>query len=331
MRIRLIGFENQVGNSRDLAILDVALRGLGHDVEIVRVTRTARRVRRWLADVLAMRVRPRRSSHRDDARLCDLNVMLEHVWPTFLARARCNVIVPNPEWCDRADRRLLPQFDAIWAKTRYAAELFAPFGPPVHYIGFDSFDRYDAGVPRAPRCLHLAGKSRMKGTARLLRAWLAHPDWPALTIVYSRAGVFEPQRGPNIRYQDEFIDDATLRRLQNEHLIHLCLSETEGWGHYIPEALSVGAIVLATDAPPMNELVSAERGLLVASAPLGQQHLSRTFAFDASALGRQLERALAMDPRERQLLQQNARRWFIDNKREFPTRLAAALRQLAIR
>ena len=36
--------------------------------------------------------------------------MLEHVWPQFLHQARYNVLVPNPEWCDRRDRSF---FDAI--------------------------------------------------------------------------------------------------------------------------------------------------------------------------------------------------------------------------
>ena len=61
------------------------------------------------------------------------------------------------------------------------------------------------------------------------------------------------------------LDDAALRTLQNSHRFHLCLSEAEGWGHYIAEALSVGAITLTCDAAPMNELVTAERGLLVAA------------------------------------------------------------------
>jgi multisubunit Na+/H+ antiporter MnhB subunit len=41
------------------------------------------------------------------------------------------------------------------------------------------------------------------------------------------------------------------------------VSEREGFGHYINEARAVGAFVISTDHPPMNELVTPERGALV--------------------------------------------------------------------
>src|SRR5690606_34092893 len=68
---------------------------------------------------------------------------------------------------------------------------------------------------------------------------------------------------PNIRHLLERVDDATLRTLQNSNAIHLCPSEAEGFGHCIAEAMSCGAVTLTTDAPPMNELITPERGVLV--------------------------------------------------------------------
>jgi hypothetical protein len=37
----------------------------------------------------------------------------------------------------------------------------------------------------------------------------------------------------------------------------------EGYGHYINEGRSVGAVVVTTDYPPMNELVSERDGFLI--------------------------------------------------------------------
>ena len=119
--------------------------------------------------------------------------------------------------------------------------------------------------------------------------------------------------------------DAALRELQNRHEFHLCLSQTEGWGHYIPEAESVGAVVLATDAAPMNELVGPERGMLIASSPIDRQHLAVTHAFDEDDLEQAVTVAIGLEASARERLGTAARAWFLQNKRTFPERLAAAL------
>eukprot|EP00877_Chromochloris_zofingiensis_P010921 jgi/Chrzof1/6082/Cz17g09020.t1 len=43
----------------------------------------------------------------------------------------------------------------------------------------------------------------------------------------------------------------------------MCVSEKEGFGHYLNEARAVAALVITTDHPPMNELVTASTGILV--------------------------------------------------------------------
>jgi glycosyltransferase involved in cell wall biosynthesis len=326
--INVVAFENGVGNSRDLALVTRALAGLGCDVAVTSVSAPVRRRRRSqvVRAIAATRLWfSRRRQQRGGRARFDCNVMLEHVWPEALRLAACNVVVPNPEWFDRGDRGLLGSVDRVWSKTGHSLAAFAALGCRTTLIGFDSEDRNDPAVPREAAFFHLAGKSRMKGTARLVRLWARHPDWPRLTVVHSRRAVFEAVAAPNIGYETRYLTDAELRTLQNRHVFHLCLSETEGWGHYIPEALSVGAIVLATDAPPMNEHVTTARGLLVACRAHGRQHLAATYAFDEAALERGVAAALGMDEPSRARLGAAARAWFLDNQRGFPERLAGAL------
>ncbi|MBS0375544.1 MAG: glycosyl transferase family 1 [Proteobacteria bacterium] len=324
-RINVTAFENGVGNSRDLVLVVRALESLGHAVSVTRVSARSRRRRRSRLVLLASDLRRWLARRRGAAPPFDVNLMLEHVWPESLVLGAQNIVVPNPEWFDRGDRRLLARADRIWCKTGHALAAFASLGGPTALIGFDSEDRFDPAVARERTFLHLAGKSRMKGTARLLAVWARHPEWPRLTVIHSRQAVFEPVAAANIGYESHYLSDAELRTLQNRHQFHLCLSETEGWGHYIPEALSVGAIVLATDAAPMNEHVTAERGLLVSCAVLGRQHLATTYAFDELALERAVAAALALDAAAAARLGRAARDWFLANQRGFAPRLGAAL------
>jgi glycosyltransferase involved in cell wall biosynthesis len=326
--INLVGFENAVGNSRDIVLLGRALRELGCGVTVTIPSRHARRRRRLrlVRGVAAVRLwLGRRRQGRGLPTAFDYTVMMEHVWPEQLHVARRNVLVPNPEFCDRHDRSQLTSFDRIWAKTRTTLEIFSRLGCPASLTGFDSDDRYLEGVAREPAFLHVAGRSRMKGTARLVALWSRHPEWPKLTVVQSLPGAPPPVRAPNLDYRTQFLSDGELRHLQNRHSFHVCTSETEGWGHYIAEAESTGAIVLATDAPPMNELVTAERGVLLRAVASGHQHLATTYRVEVSALEQAVERVIGMDAAERQRLGMAARAWFWENKRGFAGRVAAAL------
>jgi glycosyltransferase involved in cell wall biosynthesis len=331
LRLRLIGKSNGVGLSRDLELLGAQLRASGCEVTPYPCERRDRKARRSPLTRVAMRIsrwrgvatRPR----------YDVNVMLEHIWPQFVQQARCNVLVPNPEWTDRRDLAMLDIADRVWAKTGEAAQLFAARGCRVVRIGFDSEDRCERAVPRLPQFLHLAGRSPLKGTQRLLALWQRHPEWPRLTLLQDSAHGHGYGQGlpaaANIVQQRGFASDQELRQLQNAHRFHLCLSEAEGWGHYIAEAMSVGAVAFTSDAPPMNELVSNERGVLVA-ARLGERHnLARIARFDEAALEAAIAGALALDTTQLDAIGAAARRWFLDNKHGFAARIQAAVDDLA--
>jgi hypothetical protein len=327
MRVRLIGKANGVGLSRDLNLLDAALSASGCQVTQLPCDKRERRRRRaWLTRAVA---RARRHAGSVNAPF-DVNVMLEHVWPQFLHQAHRNVLVPNPEWFDRRDAAMLPLIDRIWAKTTSTQSLFTARACKVSQIGFDSDDRLAADVPRQRHFLHVGGRSELKGTTRLLALWRTHPEWPLLTVVQDAAAVTDDPGGSagNVVVQSAYLDDAALRTLQNSHRFHLCLSEAEGWGHYIVEALSVGAVALTCDAAPMNELVSSQRGMLVAAAAGAQHNLAQLALFEPAALAAAVSRCMTLTSDEEADLSTQARAWFVSNKADFPLRVRRALSEL---
>jgi hypothetical protein len=170
------------------------------------------------------------------------------------------------------------------------------------YTGFLTRDLYDPAVERELRVFHLAGHSKLKNTEAVIQAWAHHPGLPPLTIVSNNDYAVPP--GVTLLGRQT---DQRIKELMNSHQIHLCPSRTEGWGHYITEGLSTGAVVLTTDASPMNEHVHPDWGVLIppaASLPRGRvaEH-----SIAPKSIATAVEWAAALSNDERALISQRAR------------------------
>jgi glycosyltransferase involved in cell wall biosynthesis len=319
--VNLIAWDNKVGLSTDLQLIADALQAGGYAVHFSTLRRG--KLRKWSRPV---RLRARYVWRRLRGRECyDVNLFLEHVRPEDLPFAPRNLLIPNPEWCLPKDVALLPRIDGVLLKTLHAQPIFAALGCRSAPIGFASVDRLDAAVPRERTFFHLAGRSTNKGTARLLALWRRHPEWPRLTVIQNPRTATAGAPAANIAHRIDYIDDVELRRLQNANAFHVCCSETEGFGHYIGEAMGVGAVVLATDAPPMHELVTPGRGVPVAYDGTGRQNLATTYHFSEAALEAAVRRCIAMGDAEREALGRHARAWFEINNAGFATRLRSGI------
>ena len=109
--------------------------------------------------------------------------------------------------------------------------------------------------------------------------------------------------------------------MQNETAIHLCPSEAEGFGHVIVESMSVGALIIISDAPPTNEIITGANGLLVESERSEAMRLGRGYFASRDDLARKIGQALTMSEQQRNSLGQVARAWFDANETAFRARL----------
>jgi hypothetical protein len=255
----------------------------------------------------------------------DINIFLEHVRPEYLPLARANVLIPNPEWFNANDSELITALQGVLAKTRHAEAIFRPQLACTQFIGFTSRDRRDADVVRRRAFFHLAGRSENKNTQPLLELWRRHPEWPMLTVVQNPRTAKPGPLAANIDHRVDYLDDEQLRRLQNEHAFHICPSQTEGFGHYLMEALGIGAVTITLDAPPMNELVAPDRGVLVAARPIGTQNLSTIYTFDATDMERAIGECVAMPDARIAELSAAARAFYERNDRRFGEQLGVAI------
>lgn len=311
--VNLVAWDNGVGLTRDLSLLAEALTRGGLDVEVTRLCMGHAGGRRSVLERLAGVP----GLDRNSAKRFKIAIMLEHVRSGLLGESHLTAFIPNPEWCLPRDVALLGDIDHVLAKTRHAEPIFRSLGCKTDFIGFTSEDRMDASVARSPLFLHVAGKSEAKNTRRVLDLWRRHPEWPHLTVIQNPAMVDAAVVAPNVSHRLDHVSDDELKQLQNAHVFHLCPSIAEGFGHYIAEAMSVGAIVLTTDGAPMNELVGQDSGLLIPVVRTGTQNLSTTHFVDDQGLEEAVLRAMRLTAAEIEARRINAREQWVRQREAF--------------
>ncbi len=255
-------------------------------------------------------------------------IFLEVVPAAWIGLTDRGILIPNQEWMSEETLQSLPRCAQIWCKTRYAADIFQQRGFDTRFIGFSSKDMYLPACRKDyGRFLHVSGKSAQKGTGAILDLWRRHPEWPPLLTI-SRDKAVRRFSGANVLIRGDEMPEAELQTLMNVCGVHLCPSEAEGFGHTISEGLSTKALVISTDAPPMNEMVQPGYGLLAKyhrRLPMGY---GEGFLVDPADLERQVEAILRMSAHEKARMGEAARRAYLERDVSFAPRLLDAMREL---
>ena len=195
------------------------------------------------------------SSFLSSSEFSDINIFLEIPNPLLIHTAKVNILIPNYEWFYNTWIEYLPLFDYIWCKTDQSYNIFSKLydSEKVVNLGWTSLDRYDKKYEKNfKQFLHLAGNSKFKGTQRLIDNW--KDEYPNLVVVYnSKTNTLNEKKQDNIIYHRERISDEKLLELMNTSGVHLCPSETEGFGHYLNEARSCKSVIITTDDVPMSQ------------------------------------------------------------------------------
>ena len=237
----------------------------------------------------------------------DVAIFLE-LWNPRLARyAKKTVGIFNLEWFQNAWAKDLRTLDQLWAKSRESFDVYTKRLRlrNAHLTGFSSRDLNDPSVQRQSTALHLRGHSDFKNTHAVIDAWRQDPTLPPLTIISS-----VPLEVPHYVRVLGRISNEELRREMNAATFHVCPSRAEGWGHYITEALSVGALVISTDASPMNEHVHPDWGALIRPSRSNRHGLVSVHDVTAQAVAEAVRRAAATTEAARAEMSKRARASF---------------------
>ena len=299
LRCCIVANFNGHGLSQDASVIEDILVGMGCDV-----VKKRRRDISWVGALI-------------NYRRYDVLIFLENIYLRWAFAAKKILLIPNQEWFKPKKTITLKLVDLVLCKSRYATAIFERYvGPRAQYIGFASnslslFDfSQDGNKKDFALFLHVAGGSQSKGTSRLIDVWRSLEDPPKLIIVQREGNAPNPSLLPeSIDLITKYLPEDDLNKLKMEAGIHICPSESEGFGHNIFQGMLCGSVVITTNFPPMNELVNAQRGYLVEIDSVEPRRLGHTAKVSESVLADTISEIRATDMESLRLLGLSAKKF----------------------
>jgi hypothetical protein len=99
----------------------------------------------------------------------------------------------------------------------------------------------------------------------------------------------------------------------------------EGFGHYINEARSIGALIVALNAPPMNELVDAKCAIMIPVEKSYRHNHGVRFVASKESITNGFITIQNMKNEQKRLLGLNARIRFFEEQNNFQKKLSSLL------
>jgi hypothetical protein len=305
LTINIISIKNGKGLEKDYNILNRELTKLGHVTNFV--------------DIYSNQQVPP----------ADINLFLEAAsWEMFSA-AKKNYFIPNPELCMGDVDRVIPAFDKVLCKTKEAERIFNKWNN-AQYIGFTSEDCFDPRYKKNYKfALHFSGSGGdQKGTNSVEKLWLRNPDYPPLILIKRTESVFCNDR-KNVNQINGYLPNNNLVMYLNIAGLHLAPSITEGFGHTLFEGMSTEAVLVTTDAPPMNEFVTDPR-CLVGYDKTETQHLATCYHVGQAKFAKVIENLLGLSEDELKKIGEQNRQNYLKKQEEFRKNLAAVFNYDAV-
>ena len=178
------------------------------------------------------------------------------------------------------------------------------------------------------KVIHLAGKSPYKMTDVVLKTWHNNKSLPHITITCFNRCLTDCnnnlqkdnnqqyiKESSNIKLYTDLVPHNIINELKSNSGCYMCPSVKEGYGHYINEGRYNGAVVITTNAPPMNELINNSNGILIdcIKKPYNRcEFLYEYFVSEKDVL-KAMNKYLNLSEKEKIDLGQNAKKQFIND------------------
>lgn len=295
--INIITNKNGKGLEKDYNILSQELTNLGHTTNYV--------------DVYGNQPAPP----------ADINLFVEAAKCEMFAAAKKNYFIPNPELCMGDVDKVVPAFDLVLCKTKEAERIFSKWNN-AKYIGFTSDDYFDPQYKKNYKlALHFSGAGGIqKGTDAVERLWLRNQKFPSLILIRKNESML-CNNLKNVNQINGYLPGNNLPIYLNIAGLHLSPSITEGFGHTIFEGMSTEAIIVTTDAPPMNEFITDSR-CLVGYNKSEALNLATCYYVDQAKFEKVIADLLNLSEDELKIIGKQNRRNYLQGKEQFKKNLA---------
>ena len=263
----------------------------------------------------------------------DLQIHLETPAVDWLAASAVNWLIPNQEWVKPQHLCFFEYLDAVLCKSLAALTTFQAYHDNARYLGFSNpavptVTAVEGACDRFRRFLHVAGRNRKKGAQAVVEAWRRHPEWPELHLVVDDVDMVAPVPA-NVRVWRD-VDDDRLARLRRHAGVVLAPSEVEGFGHILLEGMLYNGFVVTTDAAPMNELVTRDRGMLLPWCSEQSWHLGTRYFVTPEAIESAVDDLLRTSGSLLAAKAKRARAWVLQNHRHFEQAFAYEISRLVL-
>ena len=212
----------------------------------------------------------------------ELNIFIEIVNPCLLSYAAYNVWIPNPDWTYRTWIPYISMMDSIWVKTLEAEKTFEKYTDKVKYIGWTSIDKVLSPKKNYGKAIVLVGKNPYRNPKPLLKAYYdlkffdpeIYNKLPELHIPRNVAEIsfFVPPDIESKVFLYDVLSEKEYDDLLQECGLAICISNCEGFGHAVNEALSSGCNLILSNIAPFRELTQNSNEVLWGTELVSQDH-----------------------------------------------------------
>lgn len=193
----------------------------------------------------------------------EVNIFVEFVNPSLFSFAAKNIWIPNPEYTPKTWLPYMHMMTEIWAKTYECQRIFQALTPTtVRYIGWTSLNKitpkknfFKAIVP--------IGKNMYREYAVIFLAYQRIKRLNPNT--YTRLPILNIVCWYDIEVPEDIKDHVVIHKqlsiteydaLLGECGLCICLSEAEGFGHAVNEAMASGCNLILSNISPFYEHVA---------------------------------------------------------------------------